>query len=289
MSDNVKFVIETPHTSGICSFACSNNSRLLTAGSRDGTITIYETATFRRTHHLRPGFNLHEEDVMVMIFSHDDTLLVSTSSKTTTIWKISTGKMIQQLRGHTCNPCRLCISHDHSIVVCISDEGEIIFWRTLSGEIIHRYRDLTGFGYVSNMFISRDDSFIVTSAFQDVTIWKTTTGEIIRQLSDHTGFVKQVCLSSDDCYLWSADREPKMRVFEVSTGKCVSLEKPPWAKECSPPSKSADNRFRFYKENRYDKGLFLIKIEIVTSFVEERKSEETRNPASEVLSFSEIY
>jgi len=113
-----------------------------------------------------------------------------------------------------------------------------------------------------------------------IIIWRASTGEIIRQLRGHTGPVWKVCLSYDDCYLWSEDGYSSTRVYEVSTGKCVSLEKPPWALSTREGGISADNRFKYsYKNDKEGRRIEIVGLKEVKG---EKGGEEKNNSAEEV-------
>jgi len=92
-----------------------------------------------------------------------------------------------------------------------------------------------------------------------------------------------VCLSYDDCYLWSEDWNSKTRVYEVSTGKCVSLEKPPWALYTREGGISADNRFKYsYKNDDNKKRIEIVELKGVKG---EKGGEEKNNSAEKVCLF----
>lgn len=72
--------------------------------------------------------------VEVVVFSPDGSLLVLTSDgRAVRLWQVSTGKVVQQLKGHTQNVTAMAFSLNKLLLASALDDQTIRLWQVSTG------------------------------------------------------------------------------------------------------------------------------------------------------------
>ena len=109
-------------------FAFSHSGDRFALTPEDGTIVVYELAS--GAPQVLRG---HEDPVFSLIFSRDDSLLMSAGDDgTARIWNLAAGEA-QVLRGHTDDVCRLALSPDGAWLATASLDGTARVWPVGAG------------------------------------------------------------------------------------------------------------------------------------------------------------
>ncbi|KAH7120710.1 hypothetical protein EDB81DRAFT_814579 [Dactylonectria macrodidyma] len=200
----------------------SHDSRLVISGSSDKTIRLWDTET--------GGYILSLEgyygSVESIAISRDSEFIASYSSGTTTavirLWNVDTGECIKELKADRCNRCWLGFSQGSDLVASFSTWNRTIWQRYLNtGEIA---QPLAGFdGPVEAVAFSRDLALTAASAADSHSIWVWSTGadSPMRELKGDRNTIKYLVFSEDSTLLASTSCNVGVRLWRVSTGKCV--------------------------------------------------------------------
>ncbi len=98
--------------------AYSLDSRMLAAGSEDGTIQMWDTASRKLVHKLIPSEkHLFDWRDPVLAFSHDSQRLVSAFDQTLYLWDVNTGELLDSFPGHMDGIYKVAISPDGKTVI----------------------------------------------------------------------------------------------------------------------------------------------------------------------------
>ena len=216
--------------------ALSPNGRMVAAGSKDGTITVWNTATAAVIRTLKPS----EPTAMAsLIFSDDNELLVSKdANQLLRVWDVGQGKQLRQfgkpqtqvlgfsIGGFTGAPV-----FQNGGAVLASIQGD--FQNNQLGVRLHRWDLVTG-RELSPVIVSEggneflafgfapDGKTLATAGFQGVArLVDLTTGKELRKLAglNMFSFITQYAFSPDSKVLagWCADQT--IHIWDVATGK----------------------------------------------------------------------
>ncbi|KAH8797276.1 WD40-repeat-containing domain protein [Flagelloscypha sp. PMI_526] len=143
--------------------------------------------------------------------------LVSSITDTTVyIWDIESGKIFQQLYGHTSSVCSVAISHDGRQVVSGSMDNTIRIWYIEPGKKSLKLEGHTA--AVHSVAFSLDDTFLASgSDDKTIRIWNVEAGKVIRQLNGHTSSVCSVALFFKR-YLVSGSADNTVRIWDIDSG-----------------------------------------------------------------------
>ncbi|KAH8928339.1 WD40 repeat-like protein [Atractiella rhizophila] len=121
----------------LCKF--SNDGRLLVTAGRDNRAIIWAVPD-------RPGdswrilwdLDDHEYHVMVVAWSPDDTLLLTSCEEIIRMWRVSDGKLLNRIDQHTYPIGSLCFLPDGQSFVSCSMDMKVLFW-DLSGQVTNMW------------------------------------------------------------------------------------------------------------------------------------------------------
>ena len=112
-------------------------------------------------------------------FNHDESLIVATRGDTipSTVWSVSTGEKILELRGHLGVVFAAAFSPDGKYIATGSADNTARLWNAATGE---QLLVLAGRGRFSNVEFSPDGSKLMTSAFDSIYILDVETRKILQ-------------------------------------------------------------------------------------------------------------
>jgi WD40 repeat protein len=154
------------HTDWVRSVAFSRDGSQVVSGSDDNTVRIWNVMT----------------DNSQLIFASNILLPDDSRVKRTTlgnfrrIWKVTTGKVEVDLKGHTNSVMSVAFSQDGSRVVSGSIDRTVRIWNVTSGKVEAELKGHTH--WVMSVAFSQDGSQVVSgSDDRTVRIWNVTTGD----------------------------------------------------------------------------------------------------------------
>jgi WD40 repeat protein len=188
-------------------------ARALTSG-RDGTARIWSLRTGRSTM-LR-----HAGPIRDAAFSPNGRLVVTASADhTARIWT-SSGARRQTLR-HPALVNTAAFSPDSKLVATASADGRVRIWKVESGRPI---ATLPGRSPVEHVAFDRSRDLLATAGRDHVVrLWSTHSWQPGRILRGHRGRVVALSFSHDGNLLLTGSKDATARVWNVDTGRVVSL------------------------------------------------------------------
>ncbi len=117
---------------GVSAITYSPDSRLLVAGSANGTIRIYDTKTYQ----ILQTLETHWRSVRSLVFSPDGSTFASGSrDRTARIWDPVIGELLQTLRGHTEGINTVAYSGDGQMLISGGRDDTLRIWDVNTGAI----------------------------------------------------------------------------------------------------------------------------------------------------------
>ncbi|GHO61573.1 hypothetical protein KSC_004650 [Ktedonobacter sp. SOSP1-52] len=123
----------------------------------------------------------------------------------------------------------------------------------LSETTTGRSRTIQGTGVIQQVSLSADGSKLLFAGNRrkyrdkrkDYTVWlmETATGLRLRQFQGHTDYVQSVHLSADGCWALSGSYDKTVRLWEVTTGRCLHTLQIPESAEVPSVSLSLDKHW----------------------------------------------
>lgn len=199
----------------IFSVTFSQDGRLLAAGTADGQIRVWHSATGQPL----LTCNGHTSWVRSLCFSPDDQILVSASADwSARLWHPDTGQCLKTLQAHTNEVLSVCFSPDGKILASSSADQTIRLWDVHSGQLL---RTLPGHtGWVWSVRFSPDGNILASGCSdQTVRLWDPYTGQCLKTIIGHTDWVWSVCFSPDGNVLASSGNDQTVRLWDVYSGQ----------------------------------------------------------------------
>jgi WD40 repeat protein len=241
----------TGHTDQVWSVAFSPDGRRLAAGSKAGTVTVWDAATRQILHTFKvpaalamafspdgkqlasagvgpitvrdvmtghevftlPG---HTNGILGLAFSPDGRRIASTSmDQTVKVWDAATRRLIGTLAGHQGNVNGVAFSPDGRTLASAGLDGTVKLWDAASGQLIHTLRvpvaQATAF--------SPDGKRLAAASAGPIKVWDVMTGHEVLSLSGHTNLVLGVAFSPDGKRIASASLDQTVKVWDAETGR----------------------------------------------------------------------
>ncbi|CAE6458715.1 unnamed protein product [Rhizoctonia solani] len=198
--------------------AVSPDGDRIAAGSRDGSIHIYDTHTGAVVAGPLKG---HTDNVWSVAFSRDGTQLASGSlDNTVIVWDTHSGSIVSgPLKAHTAIVYSVSFSRDGSRIASGSWDRSVIVWEVSSGRMI--VGPLLGHTNLVKSVDFSPDGTLIASGSKDRTIrlWNAQTGAAVGEpLGGHEGGVNQVRFSPDGRRVASCSDDQSIQVWDVAAG-----------------------------------------------------------------------
>ncbi|KAI7860975.1 WD40-repeat-containing domain protein [Circinella umbellata] len=200
----------------LCLQYCDAQNILITAGSLDGTATVWDLETGKILRVLKG----HSRSIRALQF--DDTKLVTASmDHTLKIWNYHTGQCIRTLEGHTDGVVHL--HFDSRILASGSADGTIKIWNFQTGQCFA----LTGHSdKVTHVQIYQHTKLVSASVDGTMRLWDLEKRSCLRVFRGHMGPVQVAipgCLQQqgEEEVIMSASLDRTIRIWSMETGKCI--------------------------------------------------------------------
>jgi len=202
----------------------SPDGRLLLAGCTDGTVRIWDAATFEPVRVLDAHYN---SPVYDLAFCPPDGARFASSGTdgTVRLWETATGAPLMTLRGHTGAAMGVTFSADGKRIATAGFDKTVRLWDAATGEeklTLRGHRDM-----VCSVDFSPDGRQLVSASFdKEARIWDTTpaeesSGPGLFTLGGHTDRVNTVAFSADGRRLATGGYDKTVRLWDGRTGQAL--------------------------------------------------------------------
>ncbi|KAF2790690.1 WD40 repeat-like protein [Melanomma pulvis-pyrius CBS 109.77] len=155
----------------------------------------------------------HGGCVESVAFSHNSTWLASASSDCVKIWNTISGTCLRLLEGHT----SVVFSHDSARLASASTNYTVKIWDVSSGACL---QTLDHGGYVNSVAFSHNSTWLASASSDCVKIWNAS-GACLRTLHCYSLNISSIAFSHDSTQLASASTSSTVKIWNVSSGKCL--------------------------------------------------------------------
>ncbi len=145
-----------------------------------------------------PFFKINvNERVARLVLSPDwKTVLIGSRDTTVRLLDFQTGKLLEELIGHTNYITSLAFSPNGKNVLTGSYDKTARLWNVTTGKQLKEFRGHTEL--ISSVAYSPDGKTVLTgSADNTARLWDVETGKQLRELIGHTSFINSVAFSPD--------------------------------------------------------------------------------------------
>ncbi len=253
----------TGHRDSVRSATFNHEGTLLASASDDGTIKLWDIATWQELHtlvghtgratsvtfncdgtlitasadgtkiwdpasgqELRALATGHRGHISwVHSVNHDVTLLASVSTDGAIgLWDIASGQELLALEQHIGEVISISFNHDSTLLASVSGDGIIKLWDIASGREIRR---LEGYrSRVQSATFSHDSTLLVFAlADGTIKICNTTTREELRTLKGHTHGVNSAIFNYDSTLLASTSHDKTVKIWGIRPEKLSALDR----------------------------------------------------------------
>jgi WD40 repeat protein len=231
------------HTSSGFALAYSPDGKLFAAGSKDGSVRVWDATTQEQVRLYRNPWS-----VEALAFSPDSRKLVAGNAGNTlqpgecTVWDLASAQELTILKGQAnevwSQVWTVAFSPSSKLLAATGDDGRVVIWN-----VNHRKSVLTLEASIRSETSRRNtiygaafspDGQIIASPSYDtqsrgcfaVRLWSAETGKPIRDLLGHTNVVLTLAFSPDGRRLASSSYGSKIKVWDVRTGlEVITLTK----------------------------------------------------------------
>ncbi|OAX39897.1 WD40 repeat-like protein, partial [Rhizopogon vinicolor AM-OR11-026] len=209
------------HKSPVLSLASTSDQKKLISGSFDGSIRIFDTATWNQITILH---HENRDGVAALALFQDDRLLASISNDDIRLWDLDTNFPVgPPTQDGDSVVISLCWSTDGEHVLTGYLEGMIRVWNIRSGNTILGPIK-TGHKKLCVATYFHDKTKIATGGKDEnaIKIWDAMTGKLLSTVK-HDSAVGSLASTSDQKKLISGSFDGSIRIFDTATWKQVRV------------------------------------------------------------------
>ncbi len=194
----------------------SPNGKTCAVGLGDGTISVYDTLTWKKIHTL----SAHTHEIYSVVYAPDGQQIASCSfDKTVRLWNAQTGQLSHTLRKHTEPVGSVMYSPNGRQIASTGIKSKVVhLWDAHTGQ---HQQTLSGHNhYVLSIGYSPDSQQIASGGYDStVRLWDAQTGQLSHTLSEHTGTVYSVGYSPDGKQIAAGGSDKTVRLWDAQTGE----------------------------------------------------------------------
>lgn len=215
----------------VAALALNPDGSLLASGHDGGAVKLWDVTTGK----LAANLDRYKGQVWAVAFSPDGKLLAAGGGETTArIWDVATRKLRVELSGGDEPFAAFAFAKDGSVVATGNGMNDTItLWDLKTGKVKTQWK--VGGDNVSAVALSPDGRLLaagggfgfgmVDKKDRTLTLWDAATRKERAALRGHDRAVKFVAFSGDGKLLASADDLNTARVWDVATGKELTIIK----------------------------------------------------------------
>ncbi|KAF9177416.1 hypothetical protein BGZ50_008792, partial [Haplosporangium sp. Z 11] len=203
----------------VFSCAYSVDGKIFAVGLTNDTVSLYNTATWKRTCTLSG----HTDLIMGMAFSPSSLQIASGSSDNTVrLWDAETGTLKAILSGHTDQVMSVAFSPCGQQIASGGSDNMVRLWDAKTGApraILSGHTD-----QVMSVAFSPCGQQIASGSYDEmVRLWDVQTSDDIAIVSGHTHSVMSVVFSPNGHLIASGSLDDTVRLWDAKTGACRSI------------------------------------------------------------------
>ncbi|CAN9279521.1 unnamed protein product [Alternaria alternata] len=199
----------------------SNDGTKLASSSKDKTIIIYETNTYKVLHQL----DEHQESgIAYLAWSPDDTKIITCCSQpenSARIWDVKTGMCIQCISDFT-YPCTTAAWDPSGSRVIIGSQDDSMgcgVW-DLDGQLKHNFCD-DGKLRVNDLAVSADGQRLVVITESSIVVFDFASYEKIAEFQLDDTKLTSVTISQDSRHMLVSMSPDQIKLMEIDTGDVI--------------------------------------------------------------------
>ena len=200
------------------SVAYSPDGTLIAAGTRDGTVQLWEVNRGRLLAPLRLPSSWREVDALA--FSPDGRIVASGSHDEIQLWDVENQRHLKTLKGHKGRIFSLAFSLDGKTLASGAEDHTVILWETATGNNIATFQHSSE---VFSVAISPNGESLAAVAGNSVNVWNVSTKKKVATLKDSKR-VSVAIYSLDGTTLVSGENG-RATLWDVRTRKKVATFK----------------------------------------------------------------
>jgi WD40 repeat protein len=217
----------------------STDGRFLASASQDGSVRLWDVATYTETTILETGW------AFCVAWSPDGSqLAVGTMPGEVLIWDIASKQFPDFWQSGTSSPViSIAWSPDGKTIASGEWGGIIYLWDVETGQVRTSLAGYTTSRCDVNGLAWSPDGSTLASAHQDgqVRLWDVKTGQMVRAIEAHTGWARGIAWSPSGHLLASTGEDKRICLWNPETGQEYAEEHhnrlPVWSVSWSPDGK----------------------------------------------------
>jgi len=215
--------IFTENFGRILSVAISPDGKLLAAGTGNGEVRLWQTATGQ------PFLTCkgHSNWVQSVAFSPDGRVLASGGTdQTVRLWEVDSGRCLKIISGHSYRVWSVAFSPDGQTLATSGANQTVKLWDA-AGSLEQPLKELSGHtDWVRSVAFSPDGRLLASASYdQTVRLWDINTGQCLQTLTGHTAWIWSVAFSPDGRFLASSSDDQTVRLWDAKheIGDCLHI------------------------------------------------------------------
>ena len=186
------------------------------AGSRDGSVVLWDVARGESTTLYRHGGEVHS-----VASSPDGALLASHDRSSIRLWDVVDGRELWSVASDASGS--LAFSPDGTTLT-LTGRNAVRLWDVASGDSVttHSTPGLDDETEVLSVALSPDGATLAIGRWSALELWDIAQGREIAALAGHSGGISSLAFSSDGASLASGSYDRTARVWDAATGGNVA-------------------------------------------------------------------